>query len=152
MPRHTPSNFLKKLSMMSLSSILKDHKVGIRQLVLYGFIGACCATLDFVSFSFFRHIGTPLLLSNIASVHIGIGVSFLLNAFFNFKKTDYFLRRSLTFLGVGYFGLAISSGLLYFGVSVLGYPESVIKLATIIVVAAVQFILNKKISFKEMEP
>lgn len=135
---------------MSVNSFLQNHRIALRQLFLYGIIGVVSATTDFLFFTFLRTIGAPLLIANIISVHIGIVLSFLLNAFFNFRKTDFFFRRAGVFLCVGYVGLLISSVLLYLGVRVWNFDESLVKIATIFIVAGIQFILNKTISFKEL--
>ncbi|MGF7012191.1 putative flippase GtrA [Lachnospiraceae bacterium PF1-22] len=87
-------------------------------------------------------------IANIISVHIGILVSFILNCKFNFKKTDRVLFRAISFYFTGVFGLILSQGIIYLGV-VLSISASVAKLGSIVVVAAVQFSINKLITFRK---
>lgn len=121
----------------------------LRQALLYGLIGAFSASLDYLSFHFFRSLGMPLLLSNFFSINIGITTSFLINAAYNFKKTDRLGTRATIFYSVGYLGIGISSLILYIFVVIGSFDESLVKLVSIFVVAAIQFVLNKTFSFRD---
>ena len=77
-----------------------------------------------------------------------IFTSFLLNRTFNFKVKDKVTQRFLSFYIVGLIGLGISEGLLYLMVNIGDCSELFSKLISVIVVALVQFILNKYITFK----
>lgn len=120
-----------------------------RNLILYGLIGGFCSTLDFGIYTLLGHFDLmPYLWANILSVHCGIFCSFFLNRSFNFRVKDKPAQRFLTFYMVGLTGLALSEGLLYSMVSLAGLNPLICKLFTIIVVALVQFFLNKYITFK----
>ncbi len=120
-----------------------------RNLILYGIIGAVCATLDFVIYTLLCHFDIlPYLWANIVSVHIGIFTSFILNRQLNFKIKDKTSLRFLSFYLVGLTGLGISTLMLYIMVDLASWNEIVCKLITIVVVALIQFILNKYITFK----
>jgi len=120
----------------------------IRELILYGLIGGSTAALDVALFHLFFTIGVPLLLANFISVNIAIALSFLLNAKFNFKKTDSLAKRAVSFFSIGYFGLLISLAILWVGVDVLKYQELYVKVFSVVIVAAVQYVLNKFLTFK----
>jgi len=123
-----------------------------RNLILYGIIGGFCAALDFAIYTVFCHFAIlPYLWANVISVHVGIFTSFVLNRQLNFKIKDKTPQRFLSFYLVGLTGLGISSLMLYLMVDVAGWNEIVCKLFTIVVVALVQFLLNKYITFKPTE-
>ena len=120
-----------------------------RQFILYGIIGATSAGLDFIVYSTLCHFHINYQISNVISTHIGIFCSFLLNRHFNFKVKDKFFRRLLSFYLIGLVGLALTWGLLLLAVEIIGMDELMAKLIAIFVVAIVQFILNKFITFKK---
>lgn len=119
-----------------------------RQLVSYGIIGVMCSGLDTVLFALFTYVlhGNDLV-SNFVSVSIGITLSFFLNRRFTFKVSDHAARRYVTFFAVGMCGLALSEGMLMLAAAI-GMEAIVMKVISIFVVAAFQFVLNKLISFR----
>lgn len=120
-----------------------------RNLILYGCIGAFCAVLDFGVYTLLCHFDImPYLWANVISIHVGIFTSFLLNRQFNFKVKNKTALRFLSFYTVGLVGLGISELMLYLMVTVASWDELICKLISIVVVALVQFILNKYITFK----
>lgn len=114
--------------------------------LLYAIIGGFCAALDFGVYSAICFI-LPYLWANVISTHCGIFCSFLLNRQFNFKVKNKTVIRFLSFYIVGLIGLGISSLLLYLLVDIASLNELVCKLLTIVLVAIIQFILNKFITF-----
>ena len=120
-----------------------------RNLILYGIIGGFCAGLDFGIYSGLCYWDImPYLLANIISIHVGIFTSFVLNRSINFKVKDKVKTRFLSFYVVGLVGLGISTLMLWLMVDMAHWNEIVCKLVTIVVVALVQFLLNKHITFK----
>ena len=115
--------------------------------LLYAIIGGFCAALDFGIYSALCFI-LPYLWANVISTHCGIFCSFFLNRQFNFKVKNKTVVRFLSFYIVGLIGLGISSLLLYLLVDMANLNELVCKLLTIVLVAIIQFILNKFITFK----
>ena len=127
----------------------KLDRVLVRQVVLYGIIGGASALLDFLLFTlFYMSLGLNMYLSNGFSIHAGIAMSFLLNRRFNFKKTDKTLFRAVSFYLTGLFGLALSQGILWLG-DVLSLEAVLSKFISIFFVAAVQFTINKFVTFKK---
>ena len=121
-----------------------------RNLILYGIIGGFCAALDFGIYTALCYWDImPYLWANVISIHIGIFTSFVLNRSLNFKIKDKAAIRFLSFYAVGLVGLGISELMLYLMVTVGGWNEMVCKLITIVVVALVQFVLNKYITFRK---
>jgi len=120
-----------------------------RNLILYGIIGAFCATLDFTVYTLLCHFEIlPYLWANVISIHVGIFTSFFLNRHFNFKVKDKTPQRFISFYAVGLTGLGISSLLLYLMVDIALWNELICKLITIVMVALVQFFLNKYVTFR----
>jgi putative flippase GtrA len=120
-----------------------------RHLFVYGLVGICAVCVDFLVYTFFTtRFQLNYQYANIISVHCGIVCSFILNREFNFKVKDKTRKRFLSFYSIGLLGLLISSLLLYLSVDILLLNKSLSKLATIGIVAIIQFLLNKKITFK----
>ena len=123
------------------------HK--FRNLILYGLIGGFCAALDFCIYSILCcYLEVPYLWANIISTNVGILTSFALNRSINFKVKDKTSLRFISFYLVGMIGLGISSLMLYTMVDIAGWNEVVCKLLSIVIVALVQFLLNKFITFR----
>ena len=119
-------------------------------LILYGIIGGFCASLDFGIYTALCYWNImPYLWANIISIHVGIFTSFALNRSLNFKVKDKPATRFLSFYAVGLIGLGISELMLYLMVTIGVLNEVFCKLLSIVVVALVQFILNKYITFKK---
>lgn len=125
----------------------KQLLLGNKEFILYTVIGGFCAGLDFGVYTALCFI-MPYLWANVISTHCGIFCSFLLNRQFNFKVKDKTLIRFLSFYTVGLIGLSISSLLLYILVDLVNANEIICKLLTIVIVAIIQFLLNKFITFK----
>ena len=123
-----------------------------RQLLQYALIGVTGVTCDLLSFILLtKYLLLPYLLANAVSVSLGIANNFFLNAFYNFKVKDRLMVRFLRFYSIGLFGLALSSGLLFLLVQVLAAGQLAAKLLTAVMVALVQFYLNKTITFTDGE-
>ena len=135
--------------MDKIKTFVKKQYVRYRQLFLYGVIGGFSAFVDFCVYWILCKVGTPYLVANVISVHCGIICSFLLNRSYNFKVKDKAKLRFLSFYIIGLIGLAISSGMLYLGVSYYHFSEIYTKITTIVVVALLQFALNKFITFRK---
>lgn len=134
---------------MKQSNIINSFYHRFRHLILYGIIGGFCAALDFAIYSVLCHYDLlPYLWANAISVHVGIFTSFVLNRQRNFKIKDKTPLRFLSFYIVGLTGLGISSVMLYLMVDYAQWNEIACKLITIVVVALVQFFLNKYITFR----
>lgn len=120
-----------------------------RNLILYGLIGGFCAALDFGVYTVLcQYDLMPYLWANVISIHVGIFTSFILNRQINFKVKNKTALRFASFYTVGLVGLGISELMLYLMVTVGGWNEVVCKLISIVVVALIQFLLNKYITFK----
>ena len=135
---------------MSILGLIKAFYSKFRNLILYGIIGSCTATLDFLIFSALTQWASiHYIIANVISCSSGILCSFQLNRKYNFKVTDHTMRRMVIFFSVGVFGMFLSSVILHFCIDDLHWDEIVSKLASIVIVVVIQFFMNKYISFRE---
>lgn len=129
--------------------IIRQLYKKFRNLILYGIIGSFTSFLDFCVFTVFTtYFGVYYLLSNCISVLVGITTSYLLNRAYNFKVKDHYKRRFVIFLAVGLCGLLLSNIILYVGIDRMQGDERLVKLASIVLVVGIQFLLNKFVTFK----
>ena len=135
---------------MKVKELIAALYAKFRNLILYGIIGSCTATLDFLIFTGLTQ-WTPVhyIIANVISCYTGILCSFLLNRKYNFKVTDHTLRRMIIFFSVGILGMFLSSVILHFCIDDLHWGELISKLTSIVIVVIIQFFLNKYISFRE---
>lgn len=135
---------------MSFMDLIISFYVKFRNLILYGIIGCCTATLDFLVFTSLAQ-WTPIhyIVANVISCSTGILCSFLLNRKYNFKVTDHTMRRMIVFFSVGIIGMFLSSVILHFCIDNLHLEKMYSKLISIVIVVIIQFFLNKYISFRE---
>jgi len=126
---------------------LKVNKSFTRQVLLYGVIGSASAFLDLILFTFMYEVTEiNMFMTNAISVHAGIVMSFLLNRKYNFKKLDRIKFRALIFYMTGLLGLALSQGILWIG-GILSFNTIMVKAVSILIVAGIQFMINKFITF-----
>ena len=137
---------------MSIIKLICILYTRFRNLILYGIIGAFTASLDFLLFTgLTQWASIHYIVANIISCSLGIMCSFLLNRKYNFKVVDHTVRRMSVFFIVGVCGLFLSSIILHTCIDSLKLRESVSKLTSIVIVVIIQFLLNKYISFREIQ-
>ena len=135
---------------MTIPELITSLYSKFRNLILYGIIGCCTASLDFLIFTgLTQFTSIHYIIANVISCSTGILCSFLLNRKYNFKVTDHTMRRMVIFFSVGIFGLFLSSVILHFCIDDLHWGELISKLTSIVIVVIIQFFLNKYISFRE---
>ena len=127
--------------------LAKNHK----KLFVYGIIGASGALLDLIFYVLFYHyFGIPPVIASFLSVSIGIINNFILNSKHNFKVSDKLFFRFINFYSIGLGGAILSSVIILVLFNILDINPFVAKLATIIPVVILQYILNKKFSFSDL--
>ena len=131
-----------------LIKIYKSNPIW-RQLLLYGLIGGTCAAIDFGVFSLCNHfLSLDPLISNVIGCSVGMLCSFFLNYYVNFRANSHFLRRLITFLAIGTVGLLFSEVIMHVGTNIIDANEYLVKFCSVFMVAALQFVLNKFVTFK----
>ncbi|MGO8765721.1 MAG: GtrA family protein [Limisphaerales bacterium] len=120
-----------------------------RQFVVYCLIGASGVALDFSIYSLLvAKFPSHYQWANAAGYSSGTILSFFLNAHFNFKTRDWLLARFLSFCLVGFLGWAASAEVLSLTIGLWHWNKYLAKLLTLAVVVALQYNLNRLISFK----
>ncbi|MGW3285434.1 GtrA family protein [Streptomyces sp. NPDC001002] len=120
----------------------------VRQLVRYTVIGGSGVVIDFVVFLLLHNLaGMDEQLANALSTTLGIANNFVLNALFTFERRDRLVVRFLRFYAVGLTGIVFTNLLFLAFTDGLGINANVVKAASLPLVLALQFVLNRKWSF-----
>lgn len=119
-----------------------------RQFIFYAVCGGTGVIVDLVCYSVLIFSGTEYQLANAIGYMAGTVVSFFLNRHFTFKTYDRTARRLAMFLATAGIGYAISSTMLWTFVRLLNIPPIPSKLMTLAVVLAVQFLINRAVTFR----
>ncbi|MDR3644154.1 MAG: GtrA family protein [Clostridia bacterium] len=118
-----------------------------RNLIFYGLFGGLAAVVDFSVFTLlYSELGVHKLVANLISMHAGMLVSFSLNTFFNFRKTNRLLRRFASYYLIVLVGMGVSSAIIGLGSAYL--PVLLLKAISIVVSAMAQFVLNRLITYR----
>ncbi|MBE6355766.1 MAG: GtrA family protein [Lentisphaerae bacterium] len=136
-------------------SVLALYRLGcirftwLHQLVLYGIIGLLAAAVDYGIFAlltFFKVL--PPEFASLSGNIAGFLFTFSGNTFYNFKKSDHVLFRFVSYLTIAACGMAFSTLLISFAQK--HFNVYLIKaVLTLIIIPLVQFILNKKITYRQ---
>lgn len=162
------SSIYKLLMQFNFTELLK--KKGVQELVKYGIVGIIGLIIDMgiyyllvpkfgVHYPFSYLISglldgnmsirmIDILISNIISQTLAVINNFILNSYFTFKVTDRKFKRFLSFVSIAIGGMCISSMLLTLFIGVWGLNEMLAKAISIVIVAMIQFIINKFFTFK----
>lgn len=120
------------------------------KMLAYLFIGGIAASIDLGTFVFlYELVGLTAVISHSVSVPISAIFSFLCNAFFNFRKTDLLLFRSISFLTVVVLGYLLGVAIIIFVGDILQLDGTIGKLVSLPFVFLFQFYLNSKVSFRD---
>lgn len=137
-----------------------------KELVKYGIVGFIGLGVDWAAFFLFRDVlGINYIVSHILGSILAITNNFLLNSYFTFKATDKIWQRAVSFFGIAGIGLVIGSALLPLFVQLISFtlsyfdlgslaPKTIqnfAKLAITIIIAFLQFFLNKYFTFKKKD-
>jgi len=121
-----------------------------RVIILYIIIGILSAGTDLLLYNVLtKYSNVNYLIINFFTVLIGIILSFTLNRKYNFKTTDYVFKRFTVFFSIGFGGMIVSSLFLYFFIELFYLDMFLSKFLSIILVVAIQFLLNKFVTFKK---
>mgnify|MGYP001218790603 CR=1 FL=1 len=146
------------------------HRKGIRELIKYSIVGVIGLVIDMgiyyllvpklnVHYPFSYLISgllagnmsikmIDILISNTISQTLAVVNNFVVNSYFTFKVTDRKLKRVFTFVSIAIGGMCISSMLLTLFIGVWGLNEMLAKAISIVIVAMIQFVINKFVTFK----
>jgi putative flippase GtrA len=119
-----------------------------RNFLLYGLIGGIGVSLDTSIFLLLRHLEFNYLAANFIGYSAGTCTSFLLNRKYNFKKLNLIHYRFLLFVTIAGIGFTTSAILLYIFVNEFNLSAEYAKFFTLIPVIFLQFMLNRRYSFR----
>jgi putative flippase GtrA len=118
------------------------------QFLLYCVCGGLGVSTDYTIFFLTVAAGLPYQASNALGYLAGTLVSFALNRVFTFKMRDRVLQRLGTFVFVAAIGFSTSAILLWLLVEWAGLDARIAKLLTLPIVVVLQFLLNRRTTFK----
>ncbi|MFF8970718.1 GtrA family protein [Streptomyces sp. NPDC014995] len=114
----------------------------------YTLIGGSGVTLDLVVFLLLHNTaGMDEQFANALGTTLGITNNFVLNALFTFERRDRIVVRFLRFYAVGLTGIVLTNLLFLLFTDALGTDANLVKAASLPLVLALQFALNRKWSF-----
>ncbi len=120
----------------------------LKNMFLYAFFGGLAAVIDYGISAFlfaFSIVANDFLASIIGNI-CGFLFTFTTNTYLNFKKTDKIFARFVSYGIICLLGMGISSCILYLMNGVTVFYIS--KLIALFVVSAIQFVLNKLITYR----
>jgi len=128
--------------------VAEDRRRTLRQLVRYTLIGGSGVALDLVVFLLLHNwAGLDEQVANALSTTLAITNNFVLNALFTFERRDRIVVRFLRFYAVGLTGIALTNLLFLAFTDGIGINANLVKAASLPLVLALQFVLNRKWSF-----
>lgn len=121
--------------------------------IKYSIIGVTGVAAHTVVYTIMREVlHVDENISYAAGAFVGMVNNFLLNAFLNFKTgKNKFIYRFIAYVIIGCIGLGVSSIIIYIFTKRLGINEYLIFFIALVISVAIQFDLNKRISFKKSE-
>ena len=132
-----------------LKKLYNKHKDLTRNFILYGLIGASAAVVDYaVCTGLVYLLDVNRFIANFISAHVGLAVSFPLNALFNFKVRNKLIKRFCYYYVIIFCGMILSQLILL----LTGFiTDSVFiqKGIAIIIVSCTQFIINRSFTFSK---
>lgn len=89
------------------------------------------------------------LISSIIGAALGAINNFILNSYFTFKVSDQKLKRFASYSVVAVIGIVLSTIFMTIMLDYMHLDKNVSKIAAIVLVAAIQFVINKFIVFRK---
>lgn len=117
------------------------------QFLLYCICGGIGVTSDYLVYYAAITFGIWYQAANVLGYLTGTLVSFFLNRKITFAVHDQLVRRLAIFLGVAFVGFLASALLLWLLVDFMSIDAKIAKALTLPVVVALQFSLNRRITF-----
>jgi len=125
------------------------HYNVIKQTFLYCVIGGIAAIFDFGMFTIINIIYNykhPEV-ANLISALFGFSISFTLNTRYNFKKADKLFKRFVSYFIICIIGTMISTCIMHLLKATINLM--LLKINLIALIAMIQFLLNKLITFRD---
>lgn len=119
------------------------------QFLLYCICGGIGVTTDYFVYYGAIKLSVWYQAANVMGYLSGTLVSFFLNRKITFGIPDQMVRRLVIFLGVAAIGFSASASMLWVLVDFMAIDARIAKLLTLPVVVLIQFLLNRRITFRE---
>lgn len=125
----------------------------LKNIFLYGFFGVCAAVIELgVDKLLYFTAMWPTLVTIIGAI-VGLLFTFTTNTFLNFKKSDKLLKRFISYAGIASIGIAFKALIMFLCYQFYDISNTIseIVMNTVLVfgVAAIQFVFNKLITYKD---
>ena len=127
------------------------HSKSFLQLIKYVLIGVLGLVVDFGIYTILTYFKLNVEVANIISSTCGIINNFFWNSYTNFKVYDHLLVRFISYFCVGQITTVFTTVSLFIFVNQLGYPHLIVKIVATFVATLIQFIINKIITFREVQ-
>jgi putative flippase GtrA len=118
------------------------------QFLLYCFCGGIGVTTDYLVYYSALSFGLWYQAANVFGYFSGTLVSFFLNRRITFAVHNKLVRRLAIFLGVAAIGFSASALMLWVLVDAMVIDAKIAKLFTLPVVVLIQFLMNRRITFR----
>ena len=125
-----------------------ESKNNIIQFSKYIIIGGTSALCELLLFTIFEVLGIGIFISNISAVVIATVINYLLNKFWAFKSQKGSIKNLVLYISLFIFNITFSSQFIIF-LSNAGFKSIVAKFISMILITCWNFVLYKKIIFKE---
>lgn len=119
------------------------------QFILYCFCGGLGVLTDYGVYYAAVKSDLWYQAANVLGYASGTVVSFLLNRIITFGARDRAVQRFALFAAVAATGFSFSAAMLWVLVAQFGVAETIAKLLTLPIVVAIQFLLNRAITFRD---
>ena len=116
---------------------------------LYCLCGVTGVITDLIVYFISLRLGFFYMYANSLGYLSGTIISFILNRKITFGVSDRVLLRLAIFLCIAIFGFSMSAMMLWFLINFFLVSEQIAKLFTLPVLMALQFFLNKQLTFNE---
>lgn len=130
-----------------LKNIIKSQN-NIIQFGKYIIIGGTSALCELLLFTIFQVLGIGIFISNISSVIVATIINYLLNKSWAFKSKKGSIKSLVLYISLFIFNITFSSQFIIF-LSNAGVQSIVAKFISMILITCWNFVLYKKIIFKE---
>ena len=129
---------------------MKNRLLQHRQFLLYCLIGGSGTALTCLIYALLvQYAGQTVQVANAIGYAAGTLLSFVLNAWFNFRVSDRIAQRLAAFFGVAFLGWLASAGLLYVLVGQWHWNALYAYVIVILAVLLLQYNLTRMFSFRK---
>lgn len=152
---------------MSFELCILEMKQSVNEVIKYAIVGVVGLAVEWSVFFLVRDFFyVNYIVANVISCICGIINNFFLNSYFTFKATDKIWTRAASFFSIAGIGIVLGVFILPLLVRLINIVlvephfldisqkivQNIAKLMTTVVIACIQFVFNKYITFKKRTP